>query len=182
MILYPRPRQVRKAGARSPLAGTRCGLPLMQAVDVQFQPASQIPDLLAYGGGGGLAEWDVLVDRVDPEQAGLPGRRRIELARQRAAVQDRQCEVTAGAWRPACTSPADSRTRRSAARGPSVVLVNAAPAAPRPGAPRRALPRRPARRIRAVALNGTARLRRPVNPSLPCRAQSAWPPAPGVSP
>jgi len=31
-----------------------------------------------------------------------------------------------------------------------------------PDARRRALPRRPARRIRAVALNGTARLRRPV--------------------
>jgi len=28
--------------------GARCGLPLMHAGDVQFQPASQIPGLLAY--------------------------------------------------------------------------------------------------------------------------------------
>jgi len=30
-------------------------------------PASQIPDLLAYGSGDGLAERDVLVDRIDAE-------------------------------------------------------------------------------------------------------------------
>jgi hypothetical protein len=49
-----------------PVRGAWCGLPLMQAVDVQFPPASQIPDLLVYGGGGGLAERGVLVDRSTP--------------------------------------------------------------------------------------------------------------------
>jgi hypothetical protein len=74
------------------------GCRLCRQFGVQFQPASQIPDLLAYGGGGGLAERDVLVDRVDAEQAGLPVRRGIELAHQPVAVQDRQCEVPTGAW------------------------------------------------------------------------------------
>jgi hypothetical protein len=70
------------------------GCRLCRQFGVQFQPASLIPDLLAYGGGGGLAEWDVLVDRVDAEQASLPVRRGIELAHQPAAVQDRQMRST----------------------------------------------------------------------------------------
>jgi len=56
------------------------------------------------------------------------------------------------------------RTRRSAARGPSVVLVKDGACGAASGRPRRALHRRPARRMRAVALNGAAHLRRPVNP------------------
>ena len=51
------------------------GCRLCRQFGVQFQPASQIPDLLAYGGGGGLADRDVLVDRVDTgQQTGLPVR------------------------------------------------------------------------------------------------------------
>jgi hypothetical protein len=70
MILCSRPGRVRKAGR--PLTPCRyavrgAGCRLCRQFDVQFQPASQIPDLLAYGGGGGLAERGVLVDRIDTE-------------------------------------------------------------------------------------------------------------------
>jgi hypothetical protein len=74
-----------------------------------------------------------------------------------------------------CISSGGSRTRRSAAGCPSVVLVKTA-------APPGSASGRPLGRIRAATLNGTARLRRPVNPSPPCRTQPAWPPRWSVSP
>ena len=67
-----------------------------------------------------------------------------------------------------CSSSGGNRTRRSAAD------VHRSCSSRR--RPRRALPRtgRSARPRRHA--NGTARMRRPVNPSPPCRTQQAWPP------
>ncbi len=79
-----------------PLLVRGAGCRLCRQFDVQFQPASQIRISSRTAAGGGLAERDVLVDRVDAEQASLPFRRRIELAHQPVAVQDRQCEVPTG--------------------------------------------------------------------------------------
>ena len=168
MILHPCPGQVRKSAYPLLVRGARCGLPLMQAVDVQFQPASQIPDLLAYGGGGGLSDRDVLVDRVDTgQQAGLPVRlvsslptsrspHKIGNAQYLPVLGDQlvHLELVAGLEDP----PPDVHRSCSSRRGPAGLCLG-----------------RAARRIRAATLNGTARMRRPVSPSPPCRTQPTWP-------
>src|SRR6266702_8868466 len=60
---------------------------------VQAKPASQVLDLAIHGGGHGLVEGHVLVDRVDPEHAGLAVGGGVQLSDQPVAVEDRQREV-----------------------------------------------------------------------------------------
>src|SRR5690242_16970491 len=65
---------------------------------IQFEPVGQVFDLVIYGGGRGLVEGHVLVDRVDPEHAGLAVGDGVELPDEPVAVEDRQREVPPAAF------------------------------------------------------------------------------------
>jgi hypothetical protein len=60
--------------------------------EIKPEPAGQVPDLVVDRGGHRPGERDVLVDRGDPEHAGITVGGRVQLAHQRVAEQDRQAK------------------------------------------------------------------------------------------
>jgi hypothetical protein len=57
--------------------------------EVQFEPVGQVLYLALHGGGHGLVEGQILVDRVDPQYSGVTIGDGVELAHQPVGVQDR---------------------------------------------------------------------------------------------
>ena len=64
---------------------------------VELQPAGEVLQLAAHRGGRGRVERLVLVDRIDPEHAGLAVRGGVDLADQPVAVQHRERVVAPSA-------------------------------------------------------------------------------------
>src|SRR6476469_4773881 len=67
------------------------------AAELQAQPGGEVAQLALHARRDGLAEPDVLVDRVDHEPAGLAIRLGVQLPDEPVVVEDRQREVAPAA-------------------------------------------------------------------------------------